>query len=68
MTKLAQLLKLHYVTDQKINDMVIMSHTGKQDKRKSVRKSITAYDLRRSDHDNLKKDELKRFGYWLKIF
>ena len=60
MIKLVELLKLHNVTDQEINNLVIMSHTEKQDKKKSVGKSITAYDLWRSDHDNRKQDELKR--------
>ncbi len=60
MITLVELLKLHNVTDQEINDLVIISHTEKQDKKKSTGKSITAYDLWRSDHDNREEDELKR--------
>ena len=60
MITLVELLKLHNVTDQEINDFVIMSHTEKQTTKKSVGKSITAYDLWRSDYDNRKQDELTR--------
>ena len=60
MITLVELLKLHNVTDQEINDLVIMSHTEKQNTKKSVGKSITAYDLWRSDYDNRKQDDLTR--------
>ena len=60
MIKIIDLLKLNNITDDEINELVIMSHTEKQNNKKSVGKSITAYDLWRSDYDNSNNDRLKR--------
>lgn len=60
MIKLVELLKLHDVTEQDINVSVIMSHTEKQNKKKSAGKNLTAYDLWRSDYDNRQNNEETR--------
>jgi hypothetical protein len=60
MLRLVDLLKLSQINDQEINNLVIMSHTEAQEKKLSVGKVITAYDLWRSDYDNRKKNEFNR--------
>ena len=46
------LLKLYNLSHDEICHTVIMAHTEKQEKKKSLGKNITAYDLWRSDFDN----------------
>ncbi len=60
MLRLVDLLKLSRISEEEISNMVIMSHTEAQEKKISVGKVITAYDLWRSDYDNRKKNEVKR--------
>ena len=52
MIKLVDLLKLYNLSHDEICHTVIMAHTEKQEKKKSLGKNITAYDLWRSDFDN----------------
>ena len=52
MIKLFDLLKLYNVSHDEICLTVVMAHTEKPEKKKSLGKNITAYDLWRSDFDN----------------